>query len=61
MCKYTRIHFGSFCVLFLEIKFLGDKEKINAIKNVKRRKLCFMMLSFGLINELFYKTLKMAM
>ena len=30
-------------------------------KMSKRRKLCFMMLWPGLINELFYKTLKMAM
>ena len=37
----------------------GDKAKINVIKNDK--KLCFMMLWSGLINELFYKTLKMAM
>ena len=42
-------------------KISNDKAKINVIKMSKRRKLCFMMLKSGLNNELFYKTLKMAM
>ena len=41
MCKYTRIHFGSFCMLCLEIKISGDKAKINVIKNVKKEKAVF--------------------
>ena len=60
MCKYTRIHFGSFCVLCLEIKFLMIS-KNKCYQNVKKVKAVFydVMLSSGLINELFYKTLKM--
>ena len=42
-------------------KISGYKAEINVIKMSKRRELCFMMLLSGLINELFYKTLKMAM
>ena len=47
MCKYTRIHFGSFCMLCLEIYFFGDKAdkaKLNVIKNVTKEKAVFMML-----------------
>ena len=44
-------------------KISSDKAKINVIKNVKKKKDVFydVMLWSGLINELFYKTLKMAM
>ena len=43
-------------------KISSDKEKINVIKNVKKEKAVFydVMLWSGLINELFYTTLKMA-
>ena len=43
-------------------KISSDKAKINVIKNVKKEKAVFydVMLWSGLINELFYKTLKMA-
>ena len=37
MCKYTRIHFGSLCVMFGD-ELSGDKAKINVIKNVKKEK-----------------------
>ena len=44
-------------------KTSSDKAKINVIKNVKKEKVVFydVMLWSGLINELFYKTLKTAM
>ena len=38
MCKYTRIHFGSFCVLCLGIKFPG---KNKCYQNVKKEKAVF--------------------
>ena len=38
--EYISVHFY---VLYSEIKISGDKAKLNVIKNVKRRKLCFMM------------------
>ena len=43
-------------------KISSDKAKINVIKNGKKEKAVFydVMLWSGLINELFYKTLKMA-
>ena len=37
MCKYNRIHFGSFCVLCLEIKFPVITKKKN-YQNVKKEK-----------------------
>ena len=36
------------CVMFGD-KISSDKAKINVIKNVKRRKLCFMMLCYDLV------------
>ena len=44
-------------------KISSDKAKINVIKNVRKEKAVFydVMLWSGLINELFYKTLKTAM
>ena len=41
-------------------KLYSDKSKINVMKNVKKEKAVFydVMLWSGLINELFYKTLK---
>ena len=41
ICKYTRIHFSSFCMLFFGDKISSDKEKINVIKNVKKEKAVF--------------------
>ena len=60
---HVQIHLNTFwfilCVLFAN-KISSDKAKINVIKNVKNEKAVFYDVMIWLINELFYKTLKMA-